>query len=199
MKPLTKKQRLVLDAIRRHVRTGRNPSLDELRIDIKAASLNSISRFLDILEERGYIHPRDGKARAIKLREKTKGGEMMIRAYLVGGRCKFVDEALWKASPIPPDIFLQRPDFLIQAVRAAIYKKKGMRYKDLLAVKAQEDYKPGEVVAANIGNKVWVGTGRKKGPTQFISTDHSVIPIGAEDSVLGIVVGVVRLEVTRKQ
>lgn len=74
-----------------------------------------------------------------------------------------------------------------------------MRRLDLLGIKERDDFRASEVMAVNIGNYVWVGTGKKKKAARFIQTDHRALEIGPADRILGVVVGLLRPKVTRNR
>ena len=206
MKTLTIKQRRVLEEIKNFLRSGHSPTLAELGARVDGMAASGVFLILKALEERGFLEPRKGKSRSIRLSKMAmpvnKWDGLPIRAWKKSGVCQWrEDESLWKSSKINGDLFKKTPDFFIEAVGGAVYKKKGMRREDLLAVKECDDYSPSDVVAVRIGKKqVWVGTGKKKKKAaRFIQTDLEILEIGPEDKVLGIVVGVVRLTVTRNQ
>ena len=204
MKPLTEKQSRVLEEIKRFDRRGQHPTQSELGAQLGGMPPGVVSHYLNVLQARGFLEPRKGKARAIRLTKLATAGRkrqgLPIKAFLVGGVCQWTeDESRWQDSNISGDIFKLAPDFFVQAVGKAICEDKGMRRNDLLAVKQSDDYRASEVLVANIAKQVWVGVGKKKKTARFIQSGRGIREIGPEDRVLGVVVGVIRLAVTRKQ
>jgi len=204
MKPLTEKQSRVLEEIKRFARRGEFPSQTELGAKLGGMPPSVVSHYLNALESRGLLEPRKGKARSIRLSNKVKTGRKLdglpVKGIRRSGVCQWKeDESLWESSKINADLFKVAPDFFVWALGKAICKDKGIRRNDLLAVKECADYRASDLVAANIGKQVWVGVGKKKKAVRYIQTGRMVREIGPDDKLLGKVVGVVRLYVTRNQ
>ena len=207
MKPLTKTQARMLAAIATLTEvTGGSPSFEELRAFLGLSSLGPVSRTIQILENGGHIKPRKGHARELRLVEVevSKRGreddEMRIRTVSVGGPSILSDSLLWKRSGLKRSMFESHADFFIQAVLSAIFRGKGMFYGDLLAVCAQTKFRSRDVVAIFDGKKIIVGAGRKIGAKLGLRPDRGPVRwLQPSDVILGIVVGVVRRNVTQKQ
>lgn len=68
MKPLSDRQTLVYEAIRRSIRErGLPPTLRELCAELGTSSTNGMSDHLQALERKGWIERGSGHSRAIKL------------------------------------------------------------------------------------------------------------------------------------
>ena len=184
--------------------TGGSPSFEELRASLGLRSLGPVSRTIQILEDKGHIKHRKGHARELRLVEDSNRGreddEMRIRTVSVGGPNILSDSPFWKPSGLNRSMFESRADFFIQAVLTEILRRKGMFYGDLLAVCVQKKFRSRDVVAIFDGKKVIVGEGRKSGTKLGLRPDKGPIRwFRASDEMLGIVVGVVRPNVTQKQ
>lgn len=205
MKPLTKTQARMLAAIATLTEdTGGSPSFEELRAFLGLKSLGPVSRSIQILEEKGHLKPRQGHARELRLVEDSKrereDDEMRIRTVSVGGPSILSDSPFWKPSGLKRSMFESHADFFIQAVLSAIFRGKGMFYGDLLAVCAQTKFRSRDVVAIFDGKKIIVGAGRKIGAKLGLRPDRGPVRwLQPGDVILGIVVGVVRRNVTQKQ
>ena len=159
MKTLTKKQCRVLEEIKKFAQSGHSPTLAELGAKVDGMAASGVFLILKTLEERGFLEPRKGKSRSIRLSNMAmpvhKLDGLPIRAWKKSGVCQWrEDESLWKSSKINGDLFKKTPDFFIEAVGGAVYKKKGMRREDLLAVKECDDYSPSDVVAVSVSGVV---------------------------------------------
>ena len=65
---LTRKQHALLMFIDRHLRTtGFSPSFDEMKDALKLRSKSGIHRLISALEERGFVHRRHHRARALEV------------------------------------------------------------------------------------------------------------------------------------
>ncbi len=74
-RPLTSKQKRVLDTIELYVRAkGEPPTLEELRKNLGFKSLRTVTQYLESLEEKGYIVRRKYARRNIELRSGSGSG-----------------------------------------------------------------------------------------------------------------------------
>ena len=78
---LTKRQREILEFIAEYVeQRGYAPTLEEIAVHFKIASLNAIHKHLSALEEKGYIARSWNRARSIEIRKRVDGPKS--RAYV---------------------------------------------------------------------------------------------------------------------
>ena len=107
---LTRKQHELLGFIDRHLReTGFSPSFDEMKQALGLRSKSGIHRLISALEERGFLHRRHHRARALEVLR------MPDAAVTAGGVKLLAADAL----PFSPNVI--RGDFSqrLQGVRAA--------------------------------------------------------------------------------
>jgi len=74
-KPLTYKQHQVINELKNYIaKHGESPTLTELRDTMRVQSLRTVTQYLDVLEEKGYIVRRKFARRNIELRDASEGG-----------------------------------------------------------------------------------------------------------------------------
>jgi repressor LexA len=74
-KPLTYKQHQVINELKTYIaKHGESPTLTELRESMQVQSLRTVTQYLDVLEEKGYIVRRKFARRNIELRDASEGG-----------------------------------------------------------------------------------------------------------------------------
>jgi repressor LexA len=74
-KPLTYKQHQVINELKSYIgKYGESPTLSELREKLQVQSLRTVTQYLDVLEEKGYIVRRKFARRNIELRDANEGG-----------------------------------------------------------------------------------------------------------------------------
>ena len=156
MGQLTKRQREILNWIKRHViEHGVPPTRTEIAHGVGLADASSVAAHLKRLEQGGWIKFRPNKARSIRVLD----GELPLVKSLaeVAAGTPIVCEAhiLQRAPGIIAEQFWPRPDYLL-IVRGDSMDRTGVRDKDVIAVARTTEAKSGDVVVARFGDEVTV-------------------------------------------
>ena len=154
MSELTKRQRDVLDAIKKRIRKdGVPPSQWELARDVGLADSSAVRVHLKALQEKGRIKILTKKNRGIRviendvplvgpMAEVAAGTPIVCEAHIV----EHVPAAI-------ADRFRPRPDYLM-TVRGDSMDRAGLHDGDLVAVHKTTEAKSGQIVVARFGDEV---------------------------------------------
>ena len=87
MEPLTKKQRIILDYIRRYIKErGYSPTIREIKTHLHFSSPATVHQYLTALEKKGYIKRHKNAARGIELiEEPTPFIKIPVVGYVAAG------------------------------------------------------------------------------------------------------------------
>lgn len=104
-RPLTRRQRLMLDWIRRYIATNTlSPTLREIRHAFNLSSTSVVSHNLGVLEDRGFIRRKPHAARGISLPTEPdwrRQRDEAIKAFAT--IAQLVHHAYHRNDTIPPD------------------------------------------------------------------------------------------------
>jgi repressor LexA len=165
-KPLTYKQHQVMSELMSYFKKhGEAPTLEELREKLQVQSLRTVTQYLDILEQKGYIVRRKFARRNIELRDAEQSGaaaRMVNIPVLANVGC---DDLSVFAQETEHDEFLEVDSKLVEqdeggivAVRAVgdSMLDAGIHTGDYVLIRFTEDAQNGDRVAAIVGDMVTV-------------------------------------------
>ena len=158
MEPLTPRQRQVLDFVERCcTETGSPPTLDEIGGHFSFKSSNSVRQHLRLIERKGYLRRRPGRARGIRLTRPCTPPRPVLLVPLVGriaaGDPIAAIEDIEAMIPIPSGIW--RGDHLFALrVRGDSMTGAGIFDGDIAVVNAQSLAENGMIAAVVIGEDV---------------------------------------------
>lgn len=175
-KPLTYKQHQVMGELKEYIgKHGESPTLEELRESLRVQSLRTVTQYLDILENKGYIVRRKFARRNIELRDTEQSGavaRMINIPVLANVGC---DDLSVFAQESEQDEFLEVDSKLVEqdeggivAVRAVgdSMLDAGIHTGDYVLIRFTEHAENGDKVAAIVGDMVTVKRlERKEGVT----------------------------------
>ena len=219
---LTDRQQQILDLIRQAiVNTGFPPTRAELATVLGFKSANAAEDHLRALARKGVIELTAGASRGIRLTElandwqeanddptitseqprlKTLPGSGFLLLPLIGrvaaGHPILATENIEKEINIDPDMFDQRPDYLLK-VKGLSMRDAGILDGDLLAIKKTGDARNGQIVVARIDDEVTVKRLSKSGGRIELLPENPdfqpiVIQPGQDFSLEGIALGLIR-------
>ena len=219
---LTDRQQQILDLIRQAiVNTGFPPTRAELATVLGFKSANAAEDHLRALARKGVIELTAGASRGIRLTElandwqeanddptitseqprlKTLPGSGFLLLPLIGrvaaGHPILATENIEKEINIDPDMFDQRPDYLLK-VKGLSMRDAGILDGDLLAIKKTGDARNGQIVVARIDDEVTVKRLSKSGSRIELLPENPdfqpiVIQPGQDFSLEGIALGLIR-------
>jgi len=200
---LTRRQREILDLIRRHVRnTGYPPTRAEIAQHFGFRSINAAVDHLKALARHGVIELQQGASRGIRLLEPELDTQTLpIIGRVAAGSPILAIEHIEERCPIDPTLFKPRADYLLR-VRGASMRDAGILDGDLLAVHRTTDVLNGQIVVARLGDEVTVKRLRRHARwpyrIQLLPENPSFEPIQVdlreeELTIEGLGVGVLRL------
>jgi repressor LexA len=200
---LTRRQREILDLIRRHVRnTGYPPTRAEIAQHFGFRSINAAVDHLKALARHGVIELQQGASRGIRLLEPELDTQTLpIIGRVAAGSPILAIEHIEERCPIDPTLFKPRADYLLR-VRGASMRDAGILDGDLLAVHRTTDVLNGQIVVARLGDEVTVKRLRRHARwpyrLQLLPENPSFEPIQIdlreeELTIEGLGVGVLRI------
>jgi repressor LexA len=162
-KALTYKQQKVLGAIKEHVeRRDESPTLGELRERLGFSSLRTVTQYLDILEDKGYLVRRRGFKRNIELRNADGAWGSTISIPIIASvGCDdlsiFAQEERTEFLEVDKKIVEEEQGGIV-AVRAVgdSMTDAGINSGDYVLIRFTDDADNGDRVAAIVGDMVTV-------------------------------------------
>ncbi len=165
-KPLTYKQHQVINELKGYIGVhGESPTLDELRERLQVQSLRTVTQYLDVLEEKGYIVRRKFARRNIELRDSEEGGAVARTISIPVLANVGCDDLSVFAAETTHDEFLEVDSQLaddedggIVAVRAVgdSMLDAGIHSGDYVLIRFTDHAENGDRVAAIVGDMVTV-------------------------------------------
>ena len=197
---LTRRQRQILDFLRRHIeRRGYAPTIEEIGSHFGLRSLATVHKHLGNLQEKGLIRRQTYRSRALELvtaDPAARGVDLPLLGRVAAG---VPIEAIQSNETIqvPADMVGQRETFVLQ-VRGDSMIDEQIRDGDFVIVEKRAQARDGEMVIALLGGDS--ATLKKlyreaDGRIRLQPANPRVAPIvvdSAEVRVQGIVVGVLR-------
>jgi repressor LexA len=204
---LTRRQREILDLIRRHIRdTGYPPTRAEIARHFGFRSINAAVDHLKALARHGVIELQQGASRGIRLLEpELETQTLPVIGRVAAGNPILAIEHIEERCPSDPTLFKPKADYLLR-VRGASMRDAGILDGDLLAVHRTTDVLNGQIVVARLGDEVTVKRlrrhARRPYQIQLLPENPSFEPIQVdlreeELSIEGLGVGVLRLGFSR--
>lgn len=197
-KPLSSKQRKVLECIKETVRArGYPPSVREIGETVGLSSSSTVHGHLQRLEEKGFIRRDPLKPRAIEVLDPMGQGRRAIHVPLIGqitaGTPILAVENIEEFLPIPEE-FAQSEQAFILAVRGDSMSGAGILDGDYVIIRQQTTADTGDIVAALLGDEATVKTFYREGNAIKLQPENEKYePIVTSDvQILGKVVGLFR-------
>jgi repressor LexA len=211
MKGLTARQQEILDLIREQIsQFGRPPTRAEIARQLGFRSANAAEDHLQALAKKNVIALDASTSRGIRLLGEYAEGieesvsrvtDTLMQLPLIGrvaaGSPILAMEHVEKQIPIDPDLFSDKPDYLLK-VRGMSMKDIGIMDGDLLAVKKVDSARAGQVVVARVNDDVTVKRYFQKGhmvELQAENTEFAPIKVDLRTeafAIEGLAVGLIR-------
>lgn len=206
MSELTKRQREILDYIRKDIeQSGLPPTRAEICTAFGFNSPNAAEQHLRALAAKGVIELYAGASRGIRLTEtpNTPGMGLPLIGRVAAGSPILAVENIERRVDVEPALFKPRADYLLK-VRGQSMKDAGILDGDLIAVARKKEVQNGEIVVARIGDEVTVKrleamkAGRGKAANIRLmpeNADFSPIEVNPDDdsfAIEGVMVGLLR-------
>jgi repressor LexA len=185
-RPTLVKKEQVIDALNTwFIRNSLPPTVEELRRLLGVGSTRTVLRYLDLLEEEGYIERWSG-ARGLRMRRGAAGKTLETRLIpIVGeapaGQLMPAEENILGQVQIPKD-FLKPPSakfFLLRVRGDSMNRSKvegqSIEDGDLVLVRQQERADPGKIVVALVDGEATIKK-LAKGPGYYVLQPESTNP-----------------------
>jgi len=196
---LTHRQKEVLSYISEHIDAwGKSPSFEEVCSHFGFSSYNTVSGYLDILEQKGYIRrPKEkNKKRAIEVVSpvETRRFEFPLLGRVAAGEPIEAIEDV-DVVEVPPSMANEGDCFVLQ-VKGVSMEEDGILDGDFVVVRKQATAKNGEIVVALVNNGATVKRYYRRKNDVELRPSHGGMPSirvqGEDFRIEGKVVGVMR-------
>ncbi len=196
---LTNRQKEVLSYISRYIEAwGKSPSFDEICMHFEFSSYNTVSGYLNVLEQKGYIRrPKEkNQKRAIEVVSpvETRRFEFPLLGRVAAGEPIEAIEDV-DVVELPPSMADEGDCFVLQ-VKGVSMEEDGILDGDFVVVRKQATAKNGEIVVALVNNGATVKRYyRKKDHVELRPAHGDMRSIRVQDEgfrIEGKVVGVMR-------
>lgn len=148
---LTKKQKKFLDYIQEYSqKKGISPSHDEIRKHLKLASVSTVSHYMRILQEKGYIKREKNTARSIEVEKRESLISIPFKGYIAAGQpIEVVEE--FETITIPSS-YASTGNLFALGVKGDSMIDEGIFDGDTVIIRKQSSVEDGETAVALINN-----------------------------------------------
>jgi repressor LexA len=210
---LTARQQQILDLIKHSImHTGAPPTRAEIAQALGFKSANAAEEHLQALARKGAIDLVSGTSRGIRLRGSTSAsstrdtlsmtlpGLAQLALPLIGrvaaGSPILAQEHIDQTYHVERSLFKQQPDYLLR-VRGMSMRDIGIIDGDLLAVKATQEARNGQIVVARLGEEVTVKRFERQDGAILLhpeNPDYQTIVVSPDETfaIEGLAVGLIR-------
>ena len=203
MKPLTKKQKQVLDFVKDYISEyGISPTIEEVRRELKLKAVSTIHEHLNTLREKGYLSKNDNSARSIAPRkDEKKVIEIPVIGRIAAGfPIEAIEDTLGTVS-VPNTNFKNTKDYYALHVSGDSMVEEGIFDGDIVVIKKQSVAENGQTVVAIIDDnqatlkKLY----RENDRFRLEPRNQKMLPLFRQEvEIRGIVVQVIRNMATKE-
>lgn len=194
---LVKKEKEVYEFIKRQIDDmGYPPSVREICMAVGLSSPSTVHRYINSLEEKGYIIKEGSKKRALKLTKQEDGIDVLsvpVVGHVAAGQPILAEENIEEYFPLPIN-YAKNNDIFMLKVRGESMVNVGILDGDYVIVEQKETAKNGEIVVALLDDSATVKTFYKEKEYIRLQPENDALePIITKDvKILGKVSGVFR-------
>ena len=194
---LVKKEKEVYEFIKNQIEIeGYPPSVREICTAVGLSSPSTVQRYINSLEEKGYIVKGGSKKRAITLPKQENEVEVMsvpIVGTVAAGQPILAEENIEEYFPLPMNYAGKRDMFMLK-VRGESMINAGILDGDYVIVESSDTAQNGEIVVALLEDSATVKTFYKERDAIRLQPENDALePIISKDvKILGKVSGVFR-------
>ena len=194
---LIKKEKEVYEFIKKQIELeGYPPSVREICAAVGLSSPSTVQRYINSLEEKGFIVKGGSKKRAITLPKQENEVEVMsvpIVGSVAAGRPILAEENIEEYFPLPMNYAGKRDMFMLK-VRGESMIQAGILDGDYVIVESCDTARNGEIVVALLEDSATVKTFYKERDAIRLQPENDALePIISKDvKILGKVSGVFR-------
>lgn len=194
---LVKKEKEIYVYIKQQIeQAGYPPSVREICNAVGLSSPSTVHRYINNLEEKGYIIKADSKKRAIKLTKQENGVDVLsvpVVGTVAAGQPILAEENIEEYFPLPINYAKNTQMFMLK-VKGESMINAGILDGDYVIVEQKENAKNGEIVVALIDDSATVKTFYKENDHIRLQPENDALePIITKDAkIIGKVSGVFR-------
>ncbi len=194
---LATKEKEVYEFIKKQIdEAGYPPSVREICAAVGLSSPSTAHRYINILEEKGYIIKADSKKRAIKLSKQENGVDILsvpVLGTVAAGQPILAEENIEEYFPLPINYAAKSEMFMLR-VHGESMIGAGILDGDYVIVEQQETARNGEIIVALLEDGATVKTFYKeKDHIRLQPENEALEPIITNNvKILGKVSGVFR-------
>ena len=194
---LVKKEKEIYEYIKQQIdEAGYPPSVREICNAVGLSSPSTVHRYINNLEEKGYIIKADSKKRAIKLAKQENGVDILsvpVVGFVAAGQPILAEENIQEYFPLPINYAKNTQMFMLK-VKGESMINAGILDGDYVIVEQSQTAKNGEIVVALLDDSATVKTFYKeKDHIRLQPENDSLEPIITTDAkIIGKVSGVFR-------
>lgn len=199
MKPLTPKERVILDFIEAYQKKNKvPPTYVEIQEKFEYKALSSVQQFVAQLTRKGHLKPPVGKSqkRALELVSTQEGVQIPVEGYVAAG---VLTEAISNREyiEVPPSLVNAKNEFFGLRVKGLSMIDECILDGDLVLVKRQATAENGQTVVAMVDDEATLKIYyKRKNHVELhpANPDFAVIhvPAHANFRILGVVSSVIR-------
>ena len=203
-KALTRRQREILEIIRRYIRTkGFPPSIREIAANLGVSSISTVHSHLLNLEKKGYIRKDPTRRRSIELLKEAHPSRREVLFFPViepgensgqaTGNAATRKEQVTDLFPLSLE-FVGREEAFLWQIQGESMRDAGILHGDLVVVHRQQSAEDGDVVVTLVNDEITVKRFFRSNGTVRLEPDNARMkPIYVKDPcILGKVVAVIR-------
>ena len=194
---LAKKEKEIYEYIKKQIdEAGYPPSVREICTAVGLSSPSTVHRYINNLEEKGYIIKDGSKKRALKLAKQEDGIDVLlvpVVGTVAAGQPILAEENIEEYFPLSVD-FAKNADMFMLKVRGESMINAGILDGDYVIVEQRKTAKNGEIVVALLDDSATVKTFYKEKDYIRLQPENDAFePIVVKDAeILGNVSGVFR-------
>ena len=194
---LVKKEKEIYEYIKQQIdEAGYPPSVREICNAVGLSSPSTVHRYINNLEEKGYIIKADSKKRAIKLAKQENGVDVLsvpVVGFVAAGQPILAEENIEEYFPLPIN-YAKNTDMFMLKVKGESMINAGILDGDYVIVEQKETAKNGEIVVALLDDSATVKTFYKEKDHIRLQPENDALePIITKDAkIIGKVSGVFR-------
>ena len=194
---LIKKEKEVYEFIKKQIeKEGYPPSVREICAAVGLSSPSTVHRYINSLEDKGFIVKRGSKKRAISLAKQENDVEVMsvpVVGSVAAGQPILAEENIEEYFPLPANYAKGREIFMLK-VRGVSMINAGILDGDFVVVESCSAASNGQIVVALIDDSATVKTFYKEGDHIRLQPENdALLPIITKDAkIIGKVSGIFR-------
>lgn len=194
---LIKKEKEIYEYIKQQIdEAGYPPSVREICNAVGLSSPSTVHRYINNLEEKGYIIKADSKKRAIKLAKQENGVDVLsvpVVGFVAAGQPILAEENIEEYFPLPIN-YAKNTEMFMLKVKGESMINAGILDGDYVIVEQSQTAKNGEIVVALLDDSATVKTFYKEKDHIRLQPENDALePIITTDAkIIGKVSGVFR-------